>query len=69
MIRLYHHDGSAGRLIDEVPVPAVTPSAIVPTWETAFDLPYGLPLPSGHSLRASTERAETFNVFAFGGDF
>lgn len=69
MIRVFVHDGTNARLIDEVAVPAVTPSAIVPSWETAFDLPYGIPLPSGYSIRGSTERGETFNMFVFGGDF
>lgn len=74
MIRLFINDGSFSRLLTEVPVAAVTPSATVATFEAALseaagalDIP--LFLPAGHSLRASTERAETFNVVAFGGDF
>jgi hypothetical protein len=69
MIRIYIHDGTNARLIDEVEVSAVTPSAIVEAWKTAFDIPYGIPLPASYSIRASTEKGETFNMFVFGGDF
>lgn len=74
MIRLFIHDGANTNLLTEVPVVAVTPSATLPSWEAQLNtnsmsqlLP--LVLPSGYSLRASTEKAETFNVIALGGDF
>ena len=74
MVRLYINDGANSRLYDEVAVPAVTPSATAGTFQTTlasnqitFELP--IILPNGYSLRASTEKAETFNVVAFGGDF
>ena len=74
MIRLFIHDGNNARLLTEVPVVAVTPSATCPSWEAQLNtnsmsqiLP--LVLPSGYSLRTSTGKAETFNVIALGGDF
>lgn len=74
MIRLYIHDGTTARLLTEVPVVAVTPSATTPAWEaqlTANGLSDVLPiiLPNGYSLRAAPNNAETFNVIAVGGDF
>ena len=74
MIRLFIHDGTTARLIAELPVVAVTPSATLPSWEAQLNtngmsqlLP--LVLPTGYSLQAATNNAETFNVLAFGGDF
>jgi len=66
MIRLYLLTGGNTRLWKEIPVVAVNPSATTPTW--SFKLEEPLFLPVGVKLRASTERAETFNVFARGGD-
>lgn len=74
MIRLFVHNGTTAFLLTEVPVLALTPSGTSPAWETQLNtntmtqvLP--LVLPSGFSLRASTNNAETFNVIAVGGDF
>ena len=74
MIRLFIHDGTNARLLTEVPVTALTPSGTLPSWEAQLNantmtqvLP--LVLPTGYSLRASTEKAEAFNVIALGGDF
>ena len=74
MIRLFIHDGTNARLLTELPVLALTPSATLPSWETQLNtntmtqvLP--LVLPTGYSLRAATNNAETFNVIALGGDF
>ena len=74
MIRLFIHDGVTARLLTEVPVVAVTPSATVPAWEVQLNantMTQVLPitLPTGYSLRASTEKGETFNLLATGGDF
>jgi len=68
MIRFFLHDGSVFRMFDEVPVTAVTPSATVTAYfaERTYE---NLVIPAGWSLRASTEKAETFNVIAQGGDF
>lgn len=74
MLRLFLHNGTNARLLTEVPVVAVTPSATAPSWETQLNsnnlssiLP--LVLPTGYSLRASTEKAELFNILAMGGNF
>lgn len=74
MIRLFIHDGTNARLLTEIPVPALTPSATLPSWEAQLNtnsMSQVLPiiLPTNYSLRASTNNAETFNVIAFGGDF
>lgn len=76
MVRLFVHDGTNARLFDEAPVIAVTPSGTAPAFSTALgnNAPlatgrYPLMLPSGWSLRASTNNAESFNVIALGGDF
>ena len=74
MIRLFIHDGANARLLTEVPVTAITPSGTLPTWEAQLNtntMTQVLPLllPTGYSLRAATNNAETFNVIALGGDF
>lgn len=66
MIRIFLHDGTTARLWREIQVPAITPSATAPSWELRF--PVYLFLQSGHSLRASTEKAESFTVVANGGN-
>lgn len=69
MIRLYIHDGSNARLYAEISVEAVTPSGTVPAFEQEIIPTKPLTLPTGYSLRASTHNAETFNVFATGGNY
>jgi hypothetical protein len=76
MVRLFIHDGTNARLYDEVPVIAITPGASVPAFSAALgsnaplsSTRYPLMLPSGYSLRAAPQNAETFNVIATGGDF
>lgn len=74
MIRLFIHDGTNARLLTELPVTALTPSGTLPAWEAQLNtnsMSQVLPiiLPTGYSLRASTNNAETFNVIAIGGDF
>lgn len=74
MIRLFIHDGTNARLLTELPVPATTPSATLPAWEAQLNtnsMSQVLPiiLPTGYSLRASTEKAGAFNVICVGGDF
>lgn len=72
MVRLFIHDGTNARLWMEVPVRATTPSATAQAFFQYINLAdypfYPLLLQSGYSLRASTEKAETFNVFAHGGN-
>lgn len=74
MIRLFIHDGTNARLVAEAVVTPVVPAANQPSWEATLNqntyaqfLP--LVIPAGSSLRASTEKTETFNVIAIGGDF
>ena len=74
MIRLFMFDGTNNRLIGEIPVSAITPSGTQAAFAvqlTTANLANLLPLilPTGYSLRASTEKAEAFNVFGIGGDF
>lgn len=74
MVRLFLHNGTTAYLWAELPVLALTPSATLPAWQaqiTANTMSHLLPivLPTGYSLRAATNNAETFNVIAFGGDF
>ena len=62
------------RALEAVAASAQTPSATAPSWEAqlnANNLSTILPLvlPTGYSLRASTEKAELFNILAIGGDF
>ena len=74
VVRIYIHDGSNARLLDEVLVTAITPSTSIAVFEAEISYTDGLllPAPGGStawSLRASTHNAETFNVFVQGGDF
>ena len=75
VIRLFLHNGSAYRLLKEVLVSAVTPSTTAAVWSAivrfmdANGAYAGLVIPSGWKLAASTHNAETFNLFAKGGDF
>ena len=69
MVRLFLHDGSTFFLVKELAVTALTASATVPAFETEWVPTEPLLLPSGWTLRAATENAETFNVIAVGGDY
>lgn len=69
VVRLFIHDGTNGRLFQEVMVTATTPSTTVQTFGTSL-LNLGIVLPTGYSLRASTHNAETFHVLVTrAGDF
>ena len=69
MVRLFLYDGTNTRLLAELPVTAITVAASVAGFTQTLAFANGLVLPSGWALKASTHNAETFNVFAFGGDF
>jgi len=74
MVRLFVNDGTNTRLLVELPVVAVTPAATTPAYEVQLNqntMSQLLPiiLPTGHNIGASTNNAEIFNVFGFGGDF
>lgn len=67
MVRLYVYDGANYFLCHEEPIPAITKSATVPAFETYVSL--NKSLPSGYSLRASTEKAETFKLICEAFDY
>lgn len=67
MVRLFIHDGATSQLLTEIEVLAITPSSTVAAFESGVTLE--IAIPTGYSLRAATNNAETFNVLAFGGDF
>lgn len=70
VIRLYKYDGSTtARLLKEIIVAAVTPSTSVEAWSGEWKPTFPIVLPSGYSIRVSTNNAETFNGFADAGDF
>ena len=69
VVRLYIHDGANARLYAEILVDAITPSTSISPFEAELIPSKPLVLPTGYSLRASTHNAETFNVFATGGDY
>lgn len=71
MIRLYHEVSGSGnkRLIADIPVADTTVSGTVAAWATNYAMVTDFVLPEGDKLYASTENAETFNIFVVGGDF
>src|SRR5687768_16501631 len=69
IVRLFLHDGAAFFLYEEIAVTAITVAAGVLGFEATFIPDKELVLPSGWSLRASTEKAESFHVTAQGGDY
>jgi hypothetical protein len=70
MIRIFIHNGTTHYLITEVPVVGSTASATVPTFEEQIVFENGILLPtSSWTIRATTEKTETFNIVAIGGDF
>jgi hypothetical protein len=69
MVRLFISSATATTLLTEIPITAVTKSASVPAFETVVDFLGGLVIPTGCTVKASTEKAEAINVSLFGGDF
>jgi hypothetical protein len=69
VIRYFISDGTNKYLIKERLVAAITPSALVAVYEDDVTFGDGLVLPVGWSLAAATHNAESFKVFAQGGDF
>lgn len=69
VVRLFLNDGSTSYLWQEILVTAVTPSTTQAVWSYAL-LNLALVIPTGWSLRASTNNAETFNILVTrAGDF
>lgn len=68
VVRLWIYTGSTYYLLSETLVTALTPSTTIAVFSSTSTF-NNLMLPSGHSLRATTNNSESFNVIAFGGDF
>jgi hypothetical protein len=68
VVRLWIFNGTTYYLFEEILVSAITPSTSVATFNTTLTF-NNFMLPTGHSLRATTNNSEGFNVIAFGGDF
>lgn len=73
-IRLFIHNGTTAFLLTEIAVTAQTSSATSNSWEAQLNTNtmsqlFPIIIPTGYSLRASTNNAESFNVMAFGGNF
>lgn len=68
MIRFFIHNGTSAYLWKEVAVSAVTPSATVASFNGSIVVDEPLNLPTGYSVRVSTEKAESFNILIEGGD-
>ena len=68
MVRLFLHDGTNHRLWREIAIAANTVSATVAGYNSAVTLNPALFIPTGYSLRASTNNAESINVIAEGAD-
>lgn len=66
--------GTTKRLVEEIPIPALTPSASAPAYSTTAAGLVGYVLPGQVSsntqkLYASTHNAETFNIVVFGATY
>lgn len=69
VVRMFIHDGTNYRLLQEILVAAITPSTTVAAFYAKLTN-LGIVLKSGWSLRFSTHNAETFNVVVTrGGDY
>ncbi len=69
MVRFFLHDGTNARLVREVEVPVITKSASVPAFAASVDCTRPediIVVPAGWTLKAATEKADTFNVHVFG---
>lgn len=68
VVRLWIYNGTTYYLFQEIIVPAITPSVAQAVFSSTLTF-NNFMLPSGYSLRATTNNAEGYNVIAFGGDF
>jgi hypothetical protein len=70
--RLWLFDGTTARLLRELELPAVTPSATVKGAQQTVYFTNGLVLPAGWTLRATLSVAganDAVTVIAYGGDY
>lgn len=68
VVRIFVYTGTTYFLLQEVLITATTPSATVAAFTTTVTF-NNLVIPSGYSIRVTTNNAETYHVTAFGGDF
>lgn len=68
VVRLFIYNGSTYFLLQEVYISPIVASATQDSFSTTITF-NTLVLPSGFSLRATTNASETYHVLAFGGDF
>lgn len=69
VVRLFLYNGTSNFLYREILITAITPSTTVAVASAIVTFTNGLVIPTGWKLRASTNNAESYNVFAFGGDY
>ena len=68
VIRLWIYNGTTYYLFQEILVTAITPSVTQAVFSSISTF-NNFMLPTGYSLRATTNNTEGYNVIAFGGDF
>jgi len=68
VVRIFVYNGTNYFLLREVLVSAITPSTTVAVFSSTLVFS-NLVIPTGYSIRVTTNNAETFHVTAFGGDF
>jgi len=68
VVRIFIYNGTTYFLLQEILITAITPSASVASFSTAITF-NSLVIPSGSSVRVTTNNADTYHVTAFGGDF
>lgn len=69
VVRLYISGGTSVFLWKEIIVTATIPSTTQEVFTAEYIPTSPLVLPVGHAIEASTNNAETFNVFVHGGDY
>ena len=68
VVRLWIYNGTTYYLFQEILVTPITPSTTIAVF-SSISTYNNFMLPSGYSLRATTNNTEGFTVTAFGGDF
>lgn len=70
VVRLFLFNGTVNRLLDEILTTAITPSTTQEVFRQQLVYNNPLVLPNGWTLRASVNTGgDSYNIFAFGGDF
>ncbi len=67
IVRLFLYDGTNTRLLNEIHVPANTPTSTNPSFEFVWNC--DIKLQASWLIKASTQNAETFNIIAEGLDW